>query len=406
MDGPLQGAPPETITMSENGSNFSARTIILALVPLVLLGLVIYALLQQGPMAIFKTDLPPVEKLHILRHTLSPDVINLDIVNAGPDVSTVAQVMVRGAFWQHDVLPQRSLKPLERARVSIPFPWNKGEPVEITLLTSTGLTFEYTIEVAALTPQPTLAALGRFALLGTYVGVIPVALGIAWFPFLRRLGSKAIGFLLYLTVGLLAFLVVDAVGEGLEAAGDLPDVYHGASLLILGLVGAYMLLRGVEARARQKLAGTASSAMVVAWLIALGIGLHNLGEGLAIGSAYVLGELGLGALLVVGFTLHNATEGIAIVAPILTEKVRLRRLVGLGALAGGPTILGCWIGAFTYSQVWAVLFLGVGAGAIVQVIWAIVGRRPWAETLAPLNLAGLVVGYLIMYATGLLVGGA
>ena len=406
MDGPLPGATLETMTMSDNEPKFSARTIILALVPLVLLGLVVYALLQRGPMAIFKTDLPPVEHLHILRHTLATDVINLDVVNAGPDISTVAQVMVRGAFWQHQVSPQRSLKPLDTARVSIPFPWNIGEPVEIILLTSTGLTFEYTIEVAALTPQPTVAALGRFALLGTYVGVIPVALGIAWFPFLRRLGSKAIGFLLYLTVGLLAFLVVDAVGEGLEAAEGLPQVYHGAALLILGLVGAYLLLRGVEARARQKLAGTASSAVVVAWLIALGIGLHNLGEGLAIGSAYVLGELGLGALLVVGFTLHNATEGIAIVSPILTEKTNLRRLVGLGALAGGPTILGCWIGAFTYSQVWAVLFLGVGAGAIVQVIWAIVGRRPMAETLAPLNLAGLVVGYLIMYATGLLVGAA
>ena len=145
---------------------------------------------------------------------------------------------------------------------------------------------------------------------------------------------------------------------------------------------------------------------MVAWLIALGIGLHNLGEGLAIGSAYVLGELTLGALLVVGFTLHNATEGIAIVAPILSEGARLRRLIGLGALAGGPTILGCWIGAFTYSQVWALLFLGIGAGAIVQVIGAIVGRRPLADTLAPLNLAGLLVGFLLMYGTGMLVGAA
>ena len=86
-----------------------------------------------------------------------------------------------------------------------------------------------------------------------------------------------------------------------------------------------------------------------------------MGEGLGIGSAYVLGEFTLGALLVVGFTIHNATEGIAIVSSILKEKVNLLFLVGLGALAGVPTILGCWIGAFTYSPLWAIFFLGIGA---------------------------------------------
>ena len=105
-------------------------------------------------------------------------------------------------------------------------------------------------------------------------------------------------------------------------------------------------------------------------------------------------------------TLHNATEGIAIVAPILDQRARISRLAGLGLLAGGPTIIGCWIGAFTYSQVWALLFLGMGAGAIVQVIGAIVGRRPLSETFSPLNVLGLVTGYLVMYGTGFLVGAA
>ncbi len=236
--------------------------------------------------------------------------------------------------------------------------------------------------------------------------MIPVALGITWFPALRRLGRKSLGFLLYLTVGLLAFLVVDAVDEGFEAASALPDAYHGKALLILGFVGALLVLFGIQVHSRERREDMTASGALVAWLIALGIGLHNLGEGLAIGSAYVLGELTLGALLVVGFTLHNATEGIAIVAPILEEGARLRRLVGLGALAGVPTILGCWIGAFTYSQVWALLFLGVGAGAIVQVIATIVGTRPIAESVAPVHLTGLVIGYLLMYGTGFLVGAA
>jgi zinc transporter ZupT len=242
-------------------------------------------------------------------------------------------------------------------------------------------------------------------MLGAYVGLIPVLLGIAWFPFLRRLSSGWLGFLLYLTVGLLAFLVVDAITEGLAVARDLPGAYHGEALLALGVAGAYLVLVGVEARARSR-RGAAASGALVAWLVALGIGLHNLGEGLAIGSAYVLGELTLGALLVVGFTLHNATEGIAIVAPILKEPVALRRLAGLGILAGAPTILGCWLGAFSYSQVWALVFLGIGAGAIVQVIGAIVGRKSLAEIATPAHLLGLLLGYLVMYGTSLLVSGS
>ena len=385
------------------GGGMTARNLVLTLVPVLALAAVIYALVAWGPQRMFATTLPPVEELHVLRHTLDPDAIRLDVVNAGPDPSTIAQVIVRGAFWYHEVSPQRTLAPLEQGTVKIPYPWNPGEPVAIQLLTSTGLTFDYEIGVATATPQPDAGTVGRFALLGLFVGVIPVALGITWFPVLRRLGKKGLGFLLYLTVGLLAFLVVDAVFEGLEAASDLPGAYHGTALLILGFAGAWLLLAGVELRARQK-KGIVASGVVIAWLIALGIGLHNLGEGLAIGSAYALGELTLGTLLVFGFTLHNATEGIAIVSPILEERANPMRLVGLGALAGIPTILGCWLGGFTYSRVWSVLFLGIGAGAVVQVIGAIAGRRPWAETLAPWNLAGLLAGYLLMYGTGLLVG--
>ncbi len=177
--------------------------------------------------------------------------------------------------------------------------------------------------------------------------------------------------------------------------------------MILGFAGAWALLTGLQLSNSSGGGGAASNGVRMAWLVALGIGIHNLGEGLAIGSAYVLGELTLGALLVVGFTLHNATEGIAIVSPILRQSgPQLSRLVGLGALAGAPTILGCWIGAFTYSQFWALLFLGIGSGAIVQVITAILGGRALRDTLAPLNLAGMLTGYLVMYGTGLLVGAA
>ena len=392
--------------MAEPRQGISAGAALLAVIPLALLVALVAWLFSDGAQGLFATDLPPVEVIDVMRHVLDEDVIHLDVVNSGPDPTTIAQVMVRGAFWYHEVTPARELKPLQTARVTIPFPWNEGEPVEVVLLTSTGLTFDHEIEVATATPGITMSAVSRFAMLGLFVGVIPVALGLTWFPFLRRLGRRGLGFLLHLTVGLLAFLVVDAMFEGVEAAHELPSIYHPQALLILGFAGAWALLAGLQLR-NSSGDGAATSAVRVAWLVALGIGIHNLGEGLAIGSAYVLGELTLGALLVAGFALHNATEGIAIVSPILRQPgSQLSRLIGLGALAGVPTIFGCWIGAFTYSQFWAVLFLGIGSGAIVQVIGAILGGRALRDTLAPLNLAGMLAGYLVMYGTGLLVGAA
>jgi zinc transporter ZupT len=378
----------------------------LALIPLVLLVGLLAWLFSDGAEGLFATDLPPVEKVSVMRHVLSEDLILLDVINSGPDPTTIAQVMVRGAFWWHEISPARELPPLGNARISIPFPWNEGEPVEIVLLTSNGVTFDYEIEVATATPGMTGAALLRFAMLGLFVGVIPVGLGLTWFPFLRRLGKKGLGFLIHLTVGLLAFLVIDAMFEGFEVAGELPSVYHPEALLILGFAGAWMLLTGLQLRGAKD-AGEVGNGVRMAWLVAFGIGIHNLGEGLAIGSAYVLGELTLGALLVAGFALHNATEGVAIVSPILREPgSQLSRLIGLGALAGLPTIVGCWIGAFTYSTFWALLFLGIGSGAIVQVIAAILGGRGLRDTLSPLNVSGMLAGYLIMYATGMLVGAA
>ncbi|MCH7505658.1 metal transporter [PVC group bacterium] len=378
---------------------------LLGLVPLVVLGLVVYSFFLGGPTKIFQSDLPPVEDIHVLNHTLEKDLIFLNVINSGTDDVFIAQVMVRGAFWNHEVSPERNLSPLKTALVTIPFPWNIGEPIEIILLTSSGITFDYEIEVASITPQVSFAALGRFGMLGIYVGVIPVALGICWFPFLRRLKKTAMDFLIYVTVGLLAFLTIDAFLEGFEAAEALPGMFHGAALLILGFIGTYLILLGIGARVGEKHKDS-SPGMTIAWIMALGIGFHNFGEGLAIGSAYVLGELSLGALLVIGFTLHNATEGIAIVAPILKEKVKLSGLCKLGLLAGVPTIFGCWIGAFTYSQIWAIFFLGVGAGALAQVIGAILGRRTRSNLLQPFNILGIIMGYLLMYGTGLLVGGS
>ncbi len=141
-------------------------------------------------------------------------------------------------------------------------------------------------------------------------------------------------------------------------------------------------------------------------MIAIGIGLHNLGEGLAIGSAYAVGALALGAFLVVGFAIHNTTEGIAIVAPLAAgERPSLGRLAALGLIAGAPAILGAFIGSSVSNAELSTFLLGVGVGAIVQVIvqiWPSI-RDESGRGLYPASVIAIVAGAALLYVTGLLI---
>ena len=213
------------------------------------------------------------------------------------------------------------------------------------------------------------------ALLGIYVGVIPVSLGMLWLPFIRRIDVGWLRILIAFTVGLLAFLAVDAALEGLEIAADAPSAFGGAELVFLGALVAFLALSGIDAwlrGRRSRAAAAGAGGGYLALMVAIGIGLHNLGEGLAIGSAYASGALALGAFLVVGFAIHNTTEGLAIVAPLETERPSLARLATLGLIAGAPAILGAWIGAAAFNPSLAALLFGVGVGAIAQVICQLV----------------------------------
>ena len=386
----------------------SKLTIWLAgILPLVLLAGLVYVFFVVGPAGIFEAAFPPIEELTVERIHLKPNEMVVHVVNGGPDAVTIAQVMVDEAYWQHNIEPSRTVPRLGSAEITIPYPWVEGETHEVKLITSTGLTFAKTIEVAVESPEPNARYLWTFVLLGTYAGIIPVFLGLLWFPFLRKLNDKWLNFFLSLTVGLLLFLGVDALHEAFETADQVAGAFQGGGLVTLGFL---ISLLGLQAASKNQ-AGQNNTAgqpdhLWVAYMIALGIGLHNLGEGLAIGTAYSVGEIGLGAFLVIGFTLHNITEGLAIIVPIAKHRPRLWHFATLGAVAGVPTVFGTLIGGFSYSPIFSTLFLAIGAGAIFQVVYA-VGKLMLQETKVGvanlLNFAGLALGLVIMYTTALFV---
>ena len=373
--------------------------------PLLLLAALVALFLRVGPVGLLRDAFPPVEELTVERIRLpQPGLMEVTVVNGGPEPVTIAQIMVDDANWVHSVSGSRTVERLESRAITIPYPWVEGEPLTVTVVTGTGLTFSSDVPVATVSPPLDGRYLGTFALLGIYAGLIPVLIGLLWLPFVRAIERRWIDFFLSLTIGLLVFLGVDALLEAVETAALVPGAFQGTALVLLGVVGTPLLIAAVgQWRAKR---GSVPAPLYVATLIALGIGLHNLGEGLAIGTSYATGEIALGTFLLIGFLLHNTTEGLGIVAPLAGERPGTIRLLLLGALAGLPTVLGAWIGAFTYSPIWTTLFFAVGAGAIVQVvyeIWRLFARRVPGGLTAPLNALGLLVGMLVMYVTGLLV---
>ncbi len=380
----------------------------LGAIPLALIVAALAALLTVGGSTLGERLGPPAEEIAVERTVLRPGEIELTVRNAGPDPVTVAQMFVNDAYVDYTATGNQIGRRATET-FTLDYPWQEGSPYLVTLVSETGATTEHEVPVAVATPSPSGSFFGLMALLGTYVGIIPVALGMLFLPFLRQVREHWIRFFMALTIGLLAFLAVDAYLEGTEIAESGTGVFGGPALLFIGAGAAYLglvaldrFLRARRERARQAGAG----AFQLALLVAIGIGLHNLGEGLAIGSAYAIGELALGAFLVFGFALHNTTEGLAIVAPLTTQRrPSLPRLAALGLIAGAPAILGAVIGASAYNPELSALLIGIGIGAIVQVIVQLVPtvRDRAGRVLYPASVGGILTGVALLYVTGLLV---
>jgi len=377
--------------------------------PAVALVALVWVFAVTNPAAIFVSSVPPVEDLSVQRIVVVPEGFRVTVFNGGAVDTTIAQVLVDDAYWYFTIAPSATLPRLGQAIITIPYAWVAAEPHIIVVVTSTGLLFEGVVEAATLSPQPGLKEFGTYALLGIYVGVIPIALGMLWFPAMKRLGRRGLGAVLALTLGLLIFLLVDTLLEAIELAGQLPGVFQGVPLALFAALLTWLALVAIGSRRKDPYADPARQRLYVATLIAVGIGLHNLGEGLAIGAAFALGEAALGSFLVIGFTLHNVTEGIGIAAPVTRDQPSFKTFAILALISGTPTILGAWIGGFAFSPLLATLFLGVGAGAIWQVVVEVgqMLRRDAQKDGVPvvswLNVGALLAGIAIMYFTAFLV---
>lgn len=377
-----------------------------AVVPVLLLALAVGAVVSSGSslVGLVGTNPPPVDEFDIRRVEFSPGEIRIVVRNPQPDDLTIANVNVDDAIVPFSLDGPSTLGRLRSSTIVVPFDWVANDPITVGVTSSTGIETLQEIPAAVETPQPSVEGFLGYALIGFLVGVLPVALGLLWLPALRQAGAVWLSAFMAFTAGLLSFLAVDALAEAFELQAALPAALGGTGVVLLGVALSFL---GMTALAARLTKGVAAAGLTLAFLVALGIGLHNFGEGLAIGASFAIGEIQLGAFLIVGFMIHNVTEGLGIATPIAKSRTRILVLAGLVLVAGAPTILGTWMGGYTSSDVLAALFFAIAAGAALQVVVEVgryVARNAPGGLRSGHAITGFVAGIGTMYVTGLLVG--
>ncbi len=376
-----------------------------ALVPVVLLALAVALVAARGDdlVGLIGSNPPPADEFDIRRVELQPGEIRISVRNPQRDDLTIASVTVDDAIVPFSLDGPATLGRLRSSTIAVVYDWVVEEPLAVGVTSSTGIETVHEIAAAVETPEPSVDGFLGYAALGALVGILPVALGLLWLPSLRRADPRWLAAFMAVTAGLLTFLGVEALAEALELQAALPSSVGGTGLVLLGVALAALGMTWLSAWLSR--GGAATTGLALALLVAIGIGVHNLGEGLAIGASFAVGELQLGTFLVIGFMIHNLTEGLGIATPASEERPSLWRLGALVLVAGAPTIPGAWIGGYASSDVLAALFFAVAAGAALQVVVE-VGR--WISRRAPGGLrsgwviGGYLAGIAAMYVTGLL----
>jgi len=355
------------------------------------------------------SNAPQLDEFDVRRVVFEPGEIRVRVTNPQQDDIRIASVTVDDAIVPFALDGPAQLSRLRSSTIVIPYTWVEDEPLTVGVTSSTGIETVEEIPAAVETPGASGRSILGYALIGFLVGVVPIAIGLLWLPSLRRAPPRWTAAFMALTAGLLSFLAVEALSEATKLQAALPSALGGAGLVLLGVAVSYLALTFVSLRlGRQaKSGGARLGGFALATVIAIGIGLHNLGEGLAIGSSFALGELALGGFLVIGFLVHNVTEGLGIAAPLADDRhVSLRRLAALALVGGAPAILGAWIGGFLTSDLLGVFFFAIAAGAALEVIVEVgrylADRAPGGLTSGHV-LGGFITGVAVMYLTGLLV---
>jgi ZIP family zinc transporter len=378
-----------------------------ALLPIIALvgAVAIFVSTGNGLLDLVGPNPPPRDELDVRRVELRPGEIKVKVTNPQRDEITIASVTVDDAIVPYRIDGDQTLGRLRSATIVVPYDWVDGEPLNVGVTSSTGIETTEEIAAAVETPQASARGFLGYALIGLLVGVLPVALGLAWLPSLRRASPQWLAAFMALTAGLLTFLALEALSEAFELQATLPRGVGGLGLVLLGVVSTYLFLTFLSRRLSGD--GGVAGGVALATLVAVGIGLHNLGEGLAIGTSFAIGELALGTFFVVGFMVHNVTEGLGIAAPIAEQsRVSVGRLAALALIAGAPAIPGAWLGGFVTSDVLGVLFFAGAAGAALEVVVEVgryVARKAPGGLSSGYVLGGYLAGIAVMYVTGLLI---
>jgi len=376
-----------------------------AIAPIVLLAIMIAFLL--GPASSFLQFGMVLPEVSIEKVEFTGNEIRATVRNTGPVDVNVVIADVNDRIQPAAIEPDSSLGRFETAVVRIPFDWNEGQPYEIGVTIDDGTRFAKQVDVAFASLEPDVDLFVFLGLIGLLIGVVPIMIGLLWYPFIKKLGKNSFNFFLAFTMGLLIFLGIDAILEASEISkSHLSSVFNGELLISTVVILSFLSLYGFGKRLIKKTEfSTLSKGLAISLMIAIGIGFHNLGEGLAVGAAIALGEVALSTFLIIGFATHNTTEGLAIAAPLTSTKAKIAKMIGLGLIAGIPAIFGTWIGGFSFSPFFTLVFLAIGAGAIFQVVLSIFQyMKGKSDLLSNTSLfTGISAGLLVMYLTSVLI---
>ena len=376
-----------------------------AIAPIVLLAILIAFLL--GPASTFLQFGIVLPDISIEKVEFTENEIRATVRNTGPIDVNVVVADVNDRIQPAAIEPDSHLKRFETGLVRIPYDWNEGQPYAIGITIDDGTRFEKQIDAASASLEPNAELFGFLGIIGLLIGVVPIMIGLLWYPFIKKLGKNAFNFFLSFTIGLLLFLGLDAIEEAFEISNDhLAPIFNGELLIATVVILSFLRLYGIgNLLIKRTEFSNLSKGLAISLMIAIGIGLHNLGEGLAVGAAIALGQVALSTFLIIGFAIHNTTEGLAIAAPLARTKSFVGKMIGFGMIAGVPAIFGTWIGGFSFSPFFTIIFLSIGAGAIFQVVLSIFQFiKDESDSFSNISIiSGIGAGLTLMYLTSIFI---